>query len=220
MTGNGIPLWQRPELRRAAGETLRPGGLDLTDRAATLAGVAPGWRVLDVGSGLGATVRRLRSRFGVSAYGMDISASQLSDSGRSSWFVRGAGHRLPFQDNVFHAVFCECVLSLFEDRDAGLREFHRVLAPGGVLVVSDLCANGPATGTPGSCAEGALPLHAVRKEMIGNGFTVRREEDHSRLLRELAAGLVFAGGQCLCESRPGLGYFLMIVAKEGENDAE
>ena len=54
------PSWRDPALRAVAGPTLRPGGFTLTERAVALAGLLPGWPVLDVGAGSGASVARLR----------------------------------------------------------------------------------------------------------------------------------------------------------------
>lgn len=204
------PLWERAELRSAAGETLRPGGFALTDRAAELAGVLPGWRVLDVGCGLGATVRRLRSRFGALACGVEPSPVQLERS-RVSGVVRASGESLPFANGVFRAVFCECVLSLFPDPSSGLREFRRVLTPGGALVLSDVClAQGGTAHLPGnasrplssqetasavSCACGAVPLERTLALLARAGFGVELVEDHSQYLKQLAGRLVFAGAE-------------------------
>jgi len=212
------PLWERPALRRAAGETLRPGGFALTDRACGLIGLAPGWRVLDVGSGLGATVARLRARHGVDAWGVEPSGVQAARAG-SAHLVRARGEALPFRAGCFDAVFCECVLSLLPDAGAGMNEFFRVLRPGGFLVLADLCAPGGACGGPDpkadSCADRAVPVSAVRALAEGCGFAVRLVEDHSRHLRDLAARLILAG-EPLPGCGRGLGYYLMIATRQGE----
>lgn len=209
------PLWERPELRVAAGHTLRPGGFDLTDRALEHVGALPGWRVLDVGSGLGATVDRLRSRYGVEAWGVESSAEQIARSGRSDAVIQARGDCLPFAGESFNAVLCECVLSLLDDRKAGVAEFGRVLRPGGFLILSDFDAPGTTAG--GSCVSRAEPLYLVQERLEASGFSVRLVEDHTEQLKELAARLVFAGGGedafCACGGRPR--YYLMIAQKKG-----
>lgn len=208
------PLWERPGLRAVAGNTLRPGGFSITDRAAEFIGMLPGWRVLDVGCGLGATMHRLRARFGARTYGVELSASQLAQTGDTAGMVMASGDRLPFRADLFHALFCECVLSLLDDRRSALRQAHRVLRRGGFLVLSDLCAKGVATPGAGSCAGRAGPLPDTGRLVEECGLDILLVEDHSPRLRELAARLAFAGESgegWACGGR--LGYFLMIARK-------
>ena len=223
------PFWARPGMVAAAGETLRPGSFALTDRAAGLAGLAPGWRVLDVGSGLGATVRRLRARHGALAVGLERSGRQLRRmTAGSAPFVCGGMESMPFAAARFDMIFCECVLSLLERPEAGLAEARRVLRPGGVLALSDLYLKEGRRGEAGgSCAAGAMSREEVRDLLAGGGFEITHFEDHSRLLTELAARLIFAGegtgagngeragetgNSCGCAPR---GYYLLLARRAG-----
>lgn len=226
MADASLPLWERPQLRAAAGTTLRPGGFSLTDRAADWIGMLPGWRVLDVGCGLGASVKRFRSRYGASAWGVEPSARQIEQAGKMKGLVRAYGDQLPFRSGVFDALFCECVFSLFDDRPGGLREWHRVLGPSGFLVLSDLYASQPCDGQPlqsSSCADRAMLLEDTRKMVEASGFTVQLLEDHSHHLKALAGKLIFAadaenvatGLCCGAGQGGGLGYYLMIAQKQG-----
>ena len=222
MSDSVVPLWEQPALRDAAGQTLRPGGFNLTDRAAEAVGILPGVRVLDVGCGLGATVGRLRSRFGAEAYGVESSMAQIQRATNGLPLISAQGDALPFGDASFNAVFCECVLSLFDSPESGLKEFYRVLEPGGFLALSDLEAGERRKSEFMSCAEGAVPLAQTREMVEANGFSVVLVEDHSRHLKDLAAKLIFAGADgaqgCACRGRT-LGYYLMIAQKKGATDA-
>jgi len=217
VTVGSVPLWEQPVLRQTAGETLRPGSFELTDRGADLLGFAPGWKILDVGSGLGASVNRLRSRYGVEAYGVEQSIRQLEQASDTSNLVQATGDSLPFAGGSFHAVLCECALSLFPNPGAGLAEFQRVTMPGGFLILSDLFADRAAPAEPGSCAGRAMPLASIRQQVECNGYEILRVEEHTVLLKDLAARLVLAGGgsekECGCAGRKGLGYYLMIAVK-------
>jgi ubiquinone/menaquinone biosynthesis C-methylase UbiE len=45
---------------------------------------------------------------------------------------------MPYEDSAFDAAYLVCVLGEIPDQDAALRELHRVLKPGGRLVVGEL----------------------------------------------------------------------------------
>jgi 2-polyprenyl-3-methyl-5-hydroxy-6-metoxy-1,4-benzoquinol methylase len=54
-------------------DMLHMGGLASTDELASLAGIARGHRILDVGSGVGGPARRLASKFGATVCGLELS---------------------------------------------------------------------------------------------------------------------------------------------------
>jgi SAM-dependent methyltransferase len=233
-------LYEQPALRQVLGPALRPGGLALTQRALAACSLPAGAQVLDVGCGQGATLALLRQEAGLRAWGIDPSLPLLA-----AW--EGAGplpgaaaraERLPFAKDAFAAVFCECVLSLLGGPSAALAlaEFHRVLQAQGLLVLSDLyqrqAAPRPASAELPlvSCLQGALPQAALMARLAEAGFVVELFEDHTRLLKELAARLVLAHGslaqfwsgiqgmdappgalQALLDCRPG--YYLLIARK-------
>ena len=68
-------------MRSVTGDTLRPGGLALTDRALDLCRFASGAALLDVGCGLGATVAHLAER-GFVATGVEPSETLVERARR------------------------------------------------------------------------------------------------------------------------------------------
>jgi ubiquinone/menaquinone biosynthesis C-methylase UbiE len=89
-------------------------------------------RVLDVGCGIGQTLLHLEvpERHGVD---VDREAIEYGRSHHPELRLRvAAGERLPFEDEVFDAVLCRVALPYMEIPSA-LREFARVLRPGGWL---------------------------------------------------------------------------------------
>ena len=96
---------------------------------------APGMRVLDLATGVGAMAVRLAARFpGISLVGVDLSQQQLSAARENHpelSFIRGDATKLPFDDATFDRVHCSWLLEHVPDPTAVLREVKRVLAPGG-----------------------------------------------------------------------------------------
>gem|GEM_PF-7053360 len=136
------PFYRRGELRAVTGETLRPGGTDLTERAFNLAGLTPGARLLDLGCGPGASLTLARERFCAKPVGLDFSAAMLAEAKARRpglRLVRADALALPFRAASFEVVLCECVLSLLPDPAPVLADIARCLAPGGRLVWADLC---------------------------------------------------------------------------------
>lgn len=218
---SSVPLWERSALRTASGDTLRPGGFALTDRAAEAIGMVPGWRVLDVGAGLGATVHRLRSRFGAFAWGVEPSLHQIG-RGEVSGLVAAQGTMLPFCSGSFDALFCECVFSLFEEPGAGLDEFARVLKEDGFFVLSDMYSPDEGGADTMSCATRARSFEATRDLLDRHGFSIVSVEDHSGYLKELAARMLWVDDDMIQDTACGcgrrLGYFLLIAQKRERND--
>ncbi|MFH1137342.1 MAG: methyltransferase domain-containing protein [Pseudomonadota bacterium] len=197
------PLYESEAVRAVTGPALRPGGLELTREALSLSPLPPGAAVLDVGCGLGATVEFLRQEHGLRAVGLDPSAPLLRQAREchpQAVLLRGRAERLPFPDQGLAGLFCECVLSLTRDQGQVLREFHRVLGRGGKLFLTDLYLRRPEAAGPGldlpaaCCLQGARSRESVEGCVRQAGFEVLLFEDHSRLLKQLAARLVFAHG--------------------------
>jgi SAM-dependent methyltransferase len=96
-------------------------------------------RILDIGCGVGAFVRRLRE-FSGKVYGTDIDRDSL---------VRGAeavpnlalavAEQMPFRDGAFDVILLHEVLEHVDNDLETLREARRMLAPGGKVVI--FCPN-------------------------------------------------------------------------------
>lgn len=196
-------VYEQPAIRKVTGDTIRPGGLALTERALEHCTLPTGSRVLDVGCGTGATVEYLCEVHGLRAVGLDPSRVLLAagKARRADLPLGGAaGDRLPFAGSTFDALFAECCLSLMPDPAAALAEFRRVLRSGGWLVVSDMSA-GNVTSLPEAralplscCASGAMARGEVTALVEGAGFTVELWEDHGEELRQLTVQIIFEHG--------------------------
>jgi SAM-dependent methyltransferase len=194
-------LYERPALREVGGETIRPGGLALTDEALELCALPPGARVLDVGCGTGATVAHLVARRDLAAFGLDLSTVLLSSGPQANVpLVQGRGERLPIGSGLLDAVFAECSLSAMAEADQVLDELNRVLRPEGILAISDLYArtaeelSAAPPLPPGTCLSGLRSQAQICERLRAHGFEITAWQDHTAALKQLAVQLIFAHG--------------------------
>jgi ubiquinone/menaquinone biosynthesis C-methylase UbiE len=107
-------------------------------------------RIVDVGCGTGILASRIeRQLIPEVVYGCDPSAGMLEKArGRSAavrW-IQGAAEKLPLDAGAVDAVVTTEAFQFF-DQAAALRDFHRVLEPGGHIVISVIT---PALPIPGA----------------------------------------------------------------------
>jgi len=123
--GHPSQIWTRGLERR----------LELMSRCVGLEGK----RILDIGCGVGAFVRRLRE-FSPEVYGVDVDAQRVTEGAREvPNLALAVGEHLPFADKTFDVVLLHEVLEHVTDDQGTLREAGRVLAPGGRVVI--FCPN-------------------------------------------------------------------------------
>ena len=117
----------------ASHPTIRDGGA--TRPLDFFAGFAPGAEVLDVGCGTGIHLRDLRAR-GVRSAGVEVDETRAAALRAEGFRVQvGTAEKLPFPDGTFDGIVCSVVLPYTDERLA-VREWARVLRPGGVVRAS------------------------------------------------------------------------------------
>ena len=117
-----------------------PWARDLVARAQP----KPGERVLDVACGTGIVVREVLPVVGSSGRvaGVDFSPAMLAvartrvPGGAPVEWYEASAEALPFPDAAFDLVLCQQGLQFFPDKPGAIREFRRVLAPGGRVALS------------------------------------------------------------------------------------
>src|SRR3954467_11251153 len=112
-------------------------------RAADLAGVGPGARVLDVATGTGDLAIELKRRVGVQGevVGSDFSEGMLElarQKANDFRFEDGNALALSYDDDSFDAATVGFGARNFSDLAQGLREMTRVVRPGGRVVVLEI----------------------------------------------------------------------------------
>ena len=117
-----------------------PWARDLVARAEP----KPGERVLDVACGTGIVVREVLPVVDLNGRvaGVDFSPEMLAvartrvpGEAPVEWYEASA-EALPLSDAAFDLVLCQQGLQFFPDKPAAIREFRRVLAPGGRVALS------------------------------------------------------------------------------------
>lgn len=193
-------LYETDALRRATGNTLRPGGLSLLQEALQQVSWTAGAPVVDIGCGTGATAIYLRQVHGLRVMGLDLSEQLLGEGAAAHPelpLIRSRAETLPIADGALAGLICECVLSLVKDPGATLREFFRVLAAGGQLIFSDIYRRRQISNQElpdNCCLAGATSREQLRDWLHKAGFRVQLWQDRSHLLAELAARLAWQNG--------------------------
>ncbi|HUF25563.1 MAG TPA: methyltransferase domain-containing protein [Gemmatimonadaceae bacterium] len=119
----------------------------------SLAPLAPGERVVDVGCGAGIDSLIAARMVGASGrvIGIDMTLPMLEKAraGASELdaanvtFLEGFAEALPVDDGWADVVISNGVMNLFPDKMAGLGEMARVLRPGGRLQIADILVEKP-----------------------------------------------------------------------------
>ena len=134
-----IPALPSKSLLEAQAEWLAPARARLLRRV----GIAHRRRILDLGAGYGAVTGELVRRGGgfvaaldrVEAACTQLAEVAVSHTPSQSSPVCGNALSLPFADNRFDLVFCQCVLMwLGTGLETAVSEIQRVLEPNGVLI--------------------------------------------------------------------------------------
>ncbi len=203
--------------RLLLGESFHPGGTQLTHELGERLGLGPHSRLLDVASGRGTSALYLAETFGCEVVGVDLSENNIDlaraavmERGLSSriTFALGDAEHLPLPDADFSAIVCECAFCTFPDKAAAAREFHRVLAPGGRLGLTDLTKpEGAGAELQGllawiACIGDAQPAERYQAWLRSADFHLAEQLDRSECLVEMVRQV--SGRLLLAEMMTGL----------------
>jgi SAM-dependent methyltransferase/Ni2+-binding GTPase involved in maturation of urease and hydrogenase len=187
-------FYDRTAVRYLLGDSLHPGGVDLTLQMAQHLGLGEGRVILDVACGKATSLKAICQKWPVEPVGLDAGIVRQAPGTTESNgidFHQGDAHEIPFDDAHFDAVLCECALSTFMNQPLALREMRRVLKKGGRLALSDMVVEGEVPTeledwvNVGTCLAGARGFAGYEEVLTEAGFRIVEHWDASDGLREM-----------------------------------
>ena len=136
-------------------------------------------KIADIGCGTGILAARIAAELHPeTVYGVDMSDGMLEQakarSGAVRW-MKGPAERLPFDDDSLDAVVSTSAFHWF-DQPAAMRDFYRVLAPGGMVAVATITPPPPkllkALSQPSSGVAHSPSPEELRRLFTDAGFTI------------------------------------------------
>lgn len=128
-------------------DQLHVGGAPASIKLLKKAGLGADEFVLDAGCGIGGSSRLMAQLFNCRVTGVDLAQKFIEAAGfltqctgldSKTGFKQGSILELDFADDTFDAVLCQHVLMNIEDKRAAVKEFFRVLKPGGKLILHEV----------------------------------------------------------------------------------
>jgi len=239
-----IKVYEKIAQSQNTSEPIRPGGLKLTEEALAICNPGPRDVILDVGCGTGVSVEYLIDEHNLTAVGLDPSPTLLySGRTRNKYLplVLATGEHLPLKTGSIEIVLSECSLSVMDNPDSALSEFHRILKPGGKLAITDLYARRPENALNlntlpiDSCLNGAWTIYNLMSSLHTHHFRLLTWEDRSQVFKRYIAHMILTQNsidhfwctllpqghdpdivrQIIADARPG--YFLCIAQREANS---
>ncbi|MEO7761546.1 MAG: class I SAM-dependent methyltransferase [Casimicrobiaceae bacterium] len=176
-------------------------GLEATEEIAALIQAGSDDHLLDIGSGIGGPARYFANRFGCRVTGIDLTPefctvarhlTRLLHLEDRVIFETGDAQAMPFVDANFDGAYSMNVSMNIADKETFAREIHRVLKPGGWLVLSEI-----AKGEGGDPDYPTPWAASARSSFLSTPEETQRDLTHAgfdviRLHRTLDAARAFA----------------------------
>lgn len=144
-------LYSHPLASWLLGESLHPGGLDLTDQLADHAEIGIDSCVLDAGCGHGSSSLHLAARRGCEVKGITLETAGI-EAARRRAEIQGLADVVSFEqadiENVaiehgrFDTVLMECVLSTLDHKQQTLERLLAALPANGKIALTDVTVQG------------------------------------------------------------------------------
>jgi arsenite methyltransferase len=153
----------------------------------TIASIAPGETVVDLGSGGGFDCFLAAKEVGKNGrvIGVDMTPEMITRSRENVFkanvenveFRLGEIEHLPIEDNMADLIMSNCVINLSSEKSQVFKDAYRVLKPGGRLAISDILATQPLPedikkdlSLVSACIGGAATIDKTKEMLKEAGF--------------------------------------------------
>jgi SAM-dependent methyltransferase len=174
-------------------------------RIAELLRLGPAVELLDIACGSGGPSLALAASTGCRVTGLDIEPAGIAHAqaqaeahgltGRAQFKVADCGGGLPFADGSFAVVLCMDAISSLPDRAGTVREWARLLPPGGRLLFTDALVLTGAITKPELDLRASQGVHLIvpagcnEAAIAAAGLTLLRLDDTTAEIATIAQGL-------------------------------
>ncbi|HIM37982.1 MAG TPA: methyltransferase domain-containing protein [Dehalococcoidia bacterium] len=188
-------LYQSELARMIMGDSIHPGGLTLTNQMGRLMGIQPGDWVADLASARGNSAVAVSRVFKCNVVGVEFGREAALEShtaainarlAERSHNVQGDAETPPLRAGRFDSAFCECAMSLFQNKARAVAETVNLLKPGGRFGLSDVtvepnCLPPEIDGTLGQllCLTDASTVQGYVELMEASGLKMLHQVDAS-----------------------------------------
>lgn len=160
------------ELREAF--VKRKGRFKLLERSLAAAGFPKAAPLLEVGCATGEGSAHLAALGYTRVTGVDIDAEAIAQARENCpgvRFVCADARSLPFAAGSFEGIISEAAFSVIDGKAEAAREYVRVLAPGGLVLLHDFAAAADVHTQPGiPCLDGVQSMDGYRAVFEAAGF--------------------------------------------------
>ena len=197
-------FYENDTVKLIFGQSLHPGGLELTKELGEKLGIMENDKVLDIASGTGTSAIFLAKNFGCKVTGIDLAKKNVEEAINNASrenasklvdFKLGDAEKLDFEDESFDFAIAECSFCLFPDKKKASDEMYRVLKTDGKLGMSDVVVNGELPEKMKSilykfiCIEDAKSEKEYENILKNSGFNNFNFEDKKNEVLNLLEGI-------------------------------